>query len=82
MKSILITSALGLTLLATSISATAAVNTDETSVWRKVRHNPAAVTETVKDEKSQVWRKVRHNPVAVNSTSKATKSQVWRKVRH
>ena len=81
MKSALLTSALGLTLLAASVSATAAVNTNETSVWRKIKLNP--VVDTAKTEKSSVWRKIKLSPVSSHGTSspEAEKTSVWRKIK-
>lgn len=73
MKSLLLVSALGLTLLANT--AVAAVSVEDSAVWR----TEANTIENVDKEanKSSEWTKTQFSPVD-NSKKKETESKIWR----
>jgi hypothetical protein len=73
MKSLLLVSALGLTLLANT--AVAAVSVEDSAVWR----TEANTIENVDKEanKSTKWTKTQFSPVD-NSKKKETASKIWR----
>lgn len=77
MKALLLTSALGLTLLANT--AVAAVSAEDSSVWRRVEANPVEHVE--KDtKKPNDWKQTQFSPVdSLNKNTK--KSQIWRTIR-
>lgn len=76
MKTLLLSSVLGLTLVATSASA--AVNTEQTSIWKR----STAQTETAEkstESNAQVWKRVRFAKVDV--TKEEAPKKVWKRVR-
>ncbi|NRA84346.1 MAG: hypothetical protein HRU22_11440 [Gammaproteobacteria bacterium] len=75
MKAIILSTVLGLTLVATS--ATAAVNTEETSVWRKIKFNKTEVSAKIETAKNQEWQIIKVGKDA----SKNQSTQVWRKIK-
>jgi len=78
MKTLLLASVIGLTFVASSASA--ALNTEETSVWKRIRYTPIENVEKAAEEpKSQVWKRIRYSKVDVTKTET---SKVWKRIRY
>jgi len=77
MKALLLTSALGLTLLANT--AVAAVSAEDSSVWRRTEANPVEnVEKNVK--KTSEWKQTQFSPID-SANKDVKKSKIWRKIR-
>ena len=75
MKAIILSSVLGLTLVA--VSATAAINSEETSIWRKIKVNKEQVNVKVATSNNQAWQIIKI--AKDDSNNQAT--QIWRKIK-
>lgn len=76
MKALLLSSVLGLTLVAASASA--AVNTEQTSIWKRSAA-PAETAEKSTDTDGKVWKRIRFAKVDV--TKEEAPKKVWKRIR-
>lgn len=76
MKTLLLTSVLGLTLVATSASA--ALNTEQTSIWKRSASTVES-TEKSTDSDAKVWKRIRFAKVDV--TKEEAPKKVWKRIR-
>lgn len=77
MKTLLLSSLVGLTLVAASASA--APTTEQNSVWKRSATAPVESVEQSSETETKAWRRIRFSKVDVNKTEEAKKA--WRRIR-